>query len=67
MKMGGKKDFNKFMKRTLKDKDFSLNEAGRTTTIKIEHTSGELYSVHPGDAAIVPLTSWIKRIKKKYK
>lgn len=65
--MGGKKDFNKLLKRVLKDKDFILNEGGRTTTIKIEHKSGELYSVHPGDAAMVPLTSWIKRIKKKYK
>lgn len=58
------KDYNKLIKEIENDSDFKITKSGRKCTIKVIHlSSGELYSVHPGDNAIKPLKSWIKKHK----
>ncbi|MDC7249833.1 MAG: hypothetical protein PQJ49_07965 [Sphaerochaetaceae bacterium] len=59
------KDYKKFIKEVLKDKDFVLTKSKRKTTYKLTHVpTGQLYSIHEGDQAIRPIKSWIKKIKK---
>ena len=59
------KEYNKLMKEVEKDPDFELTKTGRKTTVKLVHiSSGELYSIHPGDNAVRPLKNWMKRKKE---
>ena len=56
------KDYNKLMKEVSKNPNFNIEKSGRKNTIKLVRIStGELYSIHPGDNAIVPLKKWIKK------
>ena len=60
------KEYNKLMKEVEKDPDFELTKNGRKTTVKLVHkSSGELYSIHPGDNAVRPLKNWIKRKRRE--
>ena len=60
------KEYNKLMKEVDKDSDFELIKNGRKTTVKLVHkSSGDLYSIHPGDNAVKPLKHWIKRKKEE--
>lgn len=56
------KNFDKYIKEILKNKDFSITKSGRKSTIKIKHKSGVLYSTHPGELAIRPLKKWIDKL-----
>ena len=56
------KDYNKLIKEIEHNPAFSISKSGRKCTIKVTHiSSGELYSVHPGDNAVKPLKNWIKK------
>lgn len=56
------KDFNKFLKKLLKTNSFTTSTESRKNTIKLKHKdTGYMYTIHPGDAAITPLKSWLKR------
>lgn len=58
------KEYNKLMKEVEKDPDFELTKNGRKTTVKLVHkSSGELYSIHPGDNAVKPLRAWMRKQK----
>lgn len=60
------KEYNKLMREVEKDPDFELTKNGRKTTVKLVHkSSGELYSIHPGDNAVRPLKNWIKRKRRE--
>ena len=59
------KDYNKFIKEVEKNPDFTIEKSGRKSTIKVVHvTSGQLYSVHPGENAVKPLKKWINNVNK---
>lgn len=60
------KDYRKFIKKVLKNKDFKLVKSGRTRTVKLTYVpTGEMYSIHESDKAINPIKSWLKRLKRK--
>lgn len=62
------KDYRKFIKKVLKDKDFILVRSGRKNTPKLTHIpTGQLYSIHEADIAIKPIQRWIKKIKNSCK
>lgn len=58
------KEYRKYMKKLMKDPAFTLEKSRRKRTEKITHSSGEMYTIHPGQKAIGPLSSWVKRVTK---
>lgn len=59
------KEYNKFIKEVLKDKDFEIIKNGRKPTIKLVYKpTNDMYSIHPGDKAIHPIRNWIKNLRK---
>lgn len=59
------KDYKKFIKKLMRDSSFELKKTTRKSTVKLVYIpTNEMYSIHPGDAAIRPLKNWIKRLKK---
>lgn len=58
------KEYNKFIKEVLKDKDFEIVKNGRKPTIKLVYKpTNNMYSVHPGDKAIHLIKNWITKKK----
>lgn len=58
------KDYKKLIKEVKKNPLFSVTSKSRKNTVKVTHLeSGKLYSVHPGDNAVFPLTKWLKQFK----
>lgn len=56
------KDYNKMMKTISKNTDFEIDFSGRKSSIKVRHLeTRRVYSVHPGDNAVLPLLKWIKK------
>lgn len=60
------KDYNKFMREEVYPNDaFEIIKNGNKPTIKLKHkTSGQIYSIHPGDNAVFPLRKWIKKFEE---
>ena len=59
------KDYKKYMKELVKDKEFLFSSDSRKNTVKVTHVAtGDIYSVHPADQAVKPLKSWIAKHKK---
>lgn len=59
------KDYKKLIKQIKKNPLFNIISTTRKNTIKVVHIeSGELYSVHPGDNAVFPLTKWVKKFEQ---
>lgn len=57
------KDFNKYLREIRSNPNFRIEELGRRNTIKVICIkTNQMYSVHPGDKAIKPLKSWIKKL-----
>ena len=55
------KEYRKLLKQIRKNKAFELIKTTRKSTVKLKHiSSGDLYSIHPGDNAVKPLRKWIK-------
>ena len=60
------KEYNKLMKEVIKDPNFELVKNGNKTTVKLVYkATGALYSIHPGDNAVKPLKSWMKKQKER--
>jgi hypothetical protein len=60
------KEYNKFIKEVLKDKDFKITKNGRKPTVKLTYEpTNDMYSIHPGDKAIQPIKNWIKNLKNE--
>jgi hypothetical protein len=58
------KDYNKLIQQILKNKDYIAESNSRKNTVKLKHIpSNNVYSIHPGDNAILPLKKWIKKIE----
>lgn len=56
------KNYEKLIKEIRRDSAFKIISTTRKNTIKVVHIeSGELYSVHPGENAVFPLTKWLKK------
>ena len=54
------KEYNKFIRKLLKDKRFELIKTTTKSTYKLVYKpDGSLYSIHPGDKAVEPLRKWI--------
>jgi hypothetical protein len=57
------KEYKKFIKKLLKDKDFHIEKTTRKTTVKLTHIpTNKMYSIHPGDKAVKPLQNWIRNL-----
>lgn len=58
-------NYKELIKKVEKDPDFIITKNSRKATIKVTYVkSGRLYSVHPGENAVQPLKSWMKKIKE---
>lgn len=53
------KEYNKFIRKLLKNKDFELIKTTTKPTCKLVYIpDGSIYSIHPGDKAVDPLKKW---------
>lgn len=60
------KEYNKFMRELEKNPGFEIIKSTRKSTIKVVHIeSNQLYSVHPGDNAVRPLSAWMNKMKNQ--
>lgn len=55
------KEYNKFIGKLLKDKNFKLIKTTNKSTYKLVYIpDNSLYSIHPGDKAVEPLKKWVR-------
>lgn len=58
------RDFSKYLGNLLDREEFTFKK-GKGNTVKIIHSSGVKYSVHPGRKALLPLQSWVNKLNKQ--
>ena len=59
------KDYNKLVREIEKDPAYVLSKSGRRNTMKLTHTeTNQMYSIHPGNNAVMPLKRWMAKINK---
>jgi hypothetical protein len=60
------KDYNKLIREIEKDQAYVLTKSGRKNTMKLTHTeTNQMYSIHPGNNAVMPLKRWMAKINKQ--
>ena len=61
------KEYNKFIRKVLKDPNFEMIKTTTKSTYKLVYKpDSSLYSIHPGDKAVKPLQKWINiKLNKK--
>lgn len=56
------KEYMKMMRELSRDDRFEMTKSDHRNTIKLKHIASDtFYTIHPGDKAVKPLRSWIKK------
>jgi hypothetical protein len=59
------KEYNKLIREIEKDQAYVLTKSGRKNTVKLTHVeTNQMYSIHPGNNAVMPLKRWMAKIEK---